>query len=67
MAEYRDETWHTPDDLADFISIWGAGEDDALGRVAMDNNGNAIMVWSENGPEVYYDSGYFNLYMAEYR
>lgn len=67
MAEYRDETWHTPNDLADFISIWGSGEDDALGRVAMDNNGNAIMVWSENGPEVYYDSGYFNLYMAEYR
>lgn len=59
-SEYRLGSWTHPASLADYISVdstTNAGQPDA----AMDNNGNAIVVWSE------YDGNIFNIYKAEYR
>jgi hypothetical protein len=45
-SEYREGVWHNPTNLADNISPNGSDADNP--QVAMDNNGNAIIVWSSN-------------------
>jgi hypothetical protein len=58
-AEYRSNTWSYPSGLADFISpVSGRGN---APQVAMDNAGNALIVWRQRTS---YDYGIF---IAEYR
>ncbi len=59
MSEYRGGVWDHPDDLSDNIS-----PDETLAKyhqVAMDDEGNTIIVWQQN-----YGS-YSQIYMSEYR
>jgi hypothetical protein len=56
-SEYRSNVWHHPANLADNIGITGAGQP----QVAMDDNGNAIIVF------VAYDGSYFQTFKSEYR
>jgi len=59
-AEYRNGAWTLPADLTDNISP--DGTDASVSRVAMDDNGNAIIVWQQKD-----NSGYQQIYKAEYR
>jgi mRNA-degrading endonuclease HigB of HigAB toxin-antitoxin module len=62
-SEYRNGVWHHPVSLSDNISPdVGFESHDLLPQVAMDNNGNAIIVWSQND-----GTGYWYLYKSEYR
>lgn len=45
-SEYRDGQWSHPGGLTDFISS-AAGGDAANPRVAMDENGNALVAWEQ--------------------
>ena len=45
-SEYRGGAWYHPSSISDNISP--DGQDAALPQVAMDNNGNAIIVWSQS-------------------
>jgi len=45
-SEYRSDTWTYPSSLADNISPNGSNADEA--RVAMDDSGNAIIVWQQS-------------------
>jgi len=54
-SEYRNGVWHHPVSLSDNISP--DGQDAGNPQVAMDNNGNAIIVWRQ----------YNNIYKSEYR
>lgn len=58
MSEYRDGVWTHPEDENDFINLSGADGDNP--RVAMDNNGNSIVVWDTF-------NSYGRHFMAEYR
>ncbi len=58
-AEYRGGSWTTPASLADIVSI--DGHTSVSPMVAMDNNGNAIIVWSQ------YDGSFYQVFKAEYR
>ncbi len=55
LSEYRNGQWHHPAGLEDHISIYGLQAQNP--KVAMDNNGNAIVVWVGSG----------NIYKSEYR
>lgn len=44
-SEYRDGRWTLPTDLSDYISLKGANA--YLPRLAMDNEGNAIILWGQ--------------------
>ncbi len=58
-SEYRDGAWTHPEDLDDNIS---PDDQDAYEpRAAMDNNGNAIIVWHQ------YDGSTNLIYKSEYR
>jgi uncharacterized protein YpmB len=60
-SEYRSGTWHNPASLSDNISP--NGQDAELPQVAMDDNGNAIIVWDQyisNG-------GLRQIFKSEYR
>ncbi len=59
MSEYRDGTWKHPADLTDNISPDGGGTERP--QIAMDNNGNAIIVWSQG-----IDTD-LQIFMSEYR
>ncbi|MCI5071544.1 hypothetical protein MRY82_01200 [bacterium] len=61
ISEYRNGSWTHPADLNDFISVTGEESDDP--EIAMDNNGNAIIVWTQyiETPDVE------RVYMSEYR
>jgi len=60
MSEYRNGSWVHPSDLSDNISPDGSSA--SLAQVAMDNNGNAIVLWEQ------YDSSNNNqIFMSEYR
>lgn len=62
-SEYRNGSWTHPSDLtsSNYISPDGASSRDA--RVAMDNNGNAIIIWRQDN-----DSGPNSMvFMSEYR
>ncbi len=60
MSEYRNSTWVHPSDLSDNISLDGSSA--CTARVAMDNNGNTIIVWRQND-----GSNYGQIFMSEYR
>jgi len=60
ISEYRNGTWTHPADLAaDAISL--AGSDASWPHVAMDDHGNAIIVWEQ------YVGSNNQIYMSEYR
>jgi uncharacterized protein YheU (UPF0270 family) len=58
-SEYRSGSWTHPASLIDNISQdgWGAGAQQA----AMDNNGNAVIVWKQS------DGTYQQIFKSEYR
>jgi len=58
-SEYRGGFWTDPADLADNISP--DGQPAFSPEVAMDNNGNAIIVWYQR------DGNYHQIYKSEYR
>ncbi|PKN51686.1 MAG: hypothetical protein CVU55_10625 [Deltaproteobacteria bacterium HGW-Deltaproteobacteria-13] len=45
-SEFRGGVWHHPSGLGDHISI--SGQNAGLPKVAMDDNGNAIIVWEQS-------------------
>ena len=58
-SEYRSGSWTHPSNLSDYISPDGT---DAYGpTVAMDNNGNAIIVWYQM------DGANYQIFKSEYR
>ena len=58
-SEYRDETWLHPSDLSDYISF--TGQDAGGPQIAMDNNGNVIIVWWQS------DGYNWQIFKSEYR
>jgi hypothetical protein len=61
-SEYRDGAWTNPASVADHISPEGGGNADSLyPEVAMDNNGNAIIVWKQ------YNGINYKIFKSEYR
>ncbi len=60
MSEYRDGTWTHPEDLSSDNSISPDGPARSP-RVAMDNNGNALIAWRQ------YDGSNWQIFMSEYR
>jgi mRNA-degrading endonuclease HigB of HigAB toxin-antitoxin module len=61
LSEYRNGTWSHPNSLSDNISP--DGETAISPQVAMDSNGNAIIVWSQ----YYDDNSYYRIFLSEYR
>ena len=61
MSEYRDETWDHPANSADYVGTPPNNIFDL--RIAMDNDGNAVMVWRQ------WKTGdnNFQIYKSEYR
>jgi len=59
MSEYRNSTWTHPVSLHDNISPDGLDVEEA--RVAMDDRGNAVIVWSQ------YNGLKKQIFMSEYR
>jgi hypothetical protein len=59
ISEYRGGDWTHPADLTDNISPGGQSASSPL--VAMDNNGNAVVVWGQS------DGSYNQIFMSEYR
>jgi len=57
-SEYRSGTWTHPASLADNISPDGSASDP---QVAMDDNGNAVIVWRQS------DGSYDQIFKSEYR
>jgi hypothetical protein len=58
-SEYRNSAWTHPTDLSDNISP--DGQDAESPQVAMDNSGNAIIVWQQS------DGGNQQIFKSEYR
>jgi hypothetical protein len=58
-SEYRGGVWTNPANFTDNISP--NGQDAAYPQVAMDNNGNAIIVWQQS------DGANFQIFKSEYR
>ena len=58
-AEYRNGQWTLPSSISDSISP--NGQNAQMPQVAMDNQGNAIIVWKQS------DSNNDQIYKAEYR
>lgn len=65
QAEYRDGVWDLPANVNDYISYLGVSEDDVYPTVVMSPSGDALTVWGENGYELYYDTGYYQLFLLE--
>ncbi len=59
-SEYRNGTWINPTSLTNNISP--EGQDAYRPQVAMDDNGNTVIVWDQ-----YVDNGYRQIFMSEYR
>jgi hypothetical protein len=47
MSQYRNGVWKHPEDSSDFIS-YNNSQNANNPQVAMDNNGNAIIVWQQH-------------------
>ena len=66
-SEYRFDgnswNWTHPTSLADNINVAGEGDQEhaVVPQVAMDNNGNAIIIWQQ------WDGGYAKIFKSEYR
>ncbi len=58
-AEYRQGQWSWPQDVSESISPFAYLTDNP--QVAMDGDGNAIVVWQQ------YDNGRWQIFMAQYR
>lgn len=58
-SEYRNGSWAHPTALTDNISP--DGQDTYNPQVAMDNDGNAIIVWNQS------EGGFSQIFMSEYR
>ena len=58
-SEYRNGSWTNPTDITDTVSI--GGQHAYAPQVAMDNNGNAIIVWYE------FDGSNYQIFKSEYR
>ena len=58
-SEHRNGVWSYPTSLSDSISPHG--QDASVPRVAMDNNGNAIIVWTQS------DGTNIQIFKSEYR
>jgi hypothetical protein len=61
-SEYRNGSWTYPANLSDNISPDGTAVWDATPQVAMDNNGNAIIVWDQQD-----GTTYTQIFKSEYR
>ena len=59
MSEYRSGTWTHPADLTDSFSP--DGQDTQIPRVAMDNDGKAVIVWAQH------DGSEEQIYLSESR
>ena len=59
MSEYRNGVWIHPQNISDYISIVHQNAHDP--QVAMDDNGNAIIVWMQ------WDGANDQIFMSEYR
>lgn len=59
MSEYRNGSWSHPTGLSDNISL--AGQEVFNPQVAMDNNGNATIVWYQS------DGSNNQIFLSEYR
>jgi hypothetical protein len=59
LSDYRNGTWTHPADLSDNISPYG--EDATSPWVAMGNNGDAVITWSQS------DGSYDRVFLSEYR
>jgi hypothetical protein len=59
MSEYRDGVWTHPEHLQDNISL--EGNNARYVKAAMDNNGNALVVWEQSNGSTY------QIYKSEYR
>ncbi len=62
-SEYRGGAWTDPTGLDDNISPDGESVDDP--QVAMDNNGNTLIVWRQSDGSA--DGGKLQIYRSEYR
>jgi len=62
ISEYRNGTWTHPSGFGDHVSLNGSQVSYGGGEVAMDNNGNAIIVWRQ--PNAY---GWSHIFKSEYR
>ncbi len=60
MSEHRDGSWINPADVTDHISV--SGEHSEGPRAAVDETGNAIVVWDQNDGVAFYQ-----IFMSEYR
>jgi uncharacterized protein YheU (UPF0270 family) len=58
-SDYRNNAWNNPSSLSDNISP--DGTDATLPQAAMDDNGNAVIVWQQS------DHYYSQIFMSEYR
>ena len=58
-SEYREDAWYNPSDLSDNISPDGQNAYEP--KVAMDNNGNAIITWQQ------YNGSSYKVFKSEYR
>ena len=61
MSEYRTGVWTQPTSTANHISPSGSGQTAQNPQVAMDNNGNAIIVWQQS------DGSANQIFKSEYR
>ena len=59
-SEYREGGWTHPDDFDDNISPGGSRAENP--RIAMDDNGNAIIIWRQKN-----ETGTFQVFKREYR
>jgi hypothetical protein len=67
VSEYRQGTWMHPDEAADSISIEGYGSTHSP-QVAMDDLGNAIVVWvMDIDPVLWFDNLGYHYFLSEYK
>lgn len=66
-AEYRNGSWTRPAGLSDHFTVMGSSSSDPMVDISVNDNGNMIMTWSENTFEVYYDTGYYNVFKGIYK
>jgi uncharacterized protein YheU (UPF0270 family) len=58
-SEYRSGAWTHPTGIDDNVSPGGGGAADP--RIAMDDSGNALIVWNQ------YDGNFYQIFKSEYR
>ena len=66
-SEIRGGAWTHAAGLQDGVGPGSGDNDNMFPQVAMDNNGNAVVVWMNSSFEYFYDAGYYNIMVSEYR